>query len=954
MILNPKYYFWILNQGILGINKMLGILQKFFDVNQKEIESLRPLVEKVNSFEKEIEKLSDEELAAKTPEFKLRLTKGETLDDLLPEALAVAREAIRRVVGQRAFDVQLMAAITLHRGRVAEQKTGEGKTLAAALAAYVNALSEKGVHIVTVNDYLARRDSGWYGRALHTLGLSIASIIHEQAFLLDPKFTDESQVDDRLAHLGPIDRKEAYLADVTYGTNNEFGFDYLRDNLVGSLEEMAQRGHHYAIVDEVDSILIDEARTPLIISAPDTEPTKRYYEFSKLVQGLSPDTDYTADEKTKTANLTEHGIRKVEKILRVDNLYEKDFEAIHHIENALKAKVHFLRDRDYVVKEDQVVIVDEFTGRLMFGRRWSEGLHQAVEAKEGVQIQQESKTLATISFQNYFRMYEKLSGMTGTAATEAEEFRKIYNLEVVVIPTNKPMIRVDNADVVYKNQRAKYAAIVKEIEECHHKGQPVLIGTTSVQKNEIIDQFLNHKKISHQVLNAKQHQREAEIIARAGEKGGVTLATNMAGRGVDIVLGGALPQEVDFENKKDFARALQEWQKKHNEIVALGGLHVVGTERHESRRIDNQLRGRSGRQGDPGSSRFFVALDDDLMRIFGGEQISSLMTRFNMPEDIPLEHAMVSRAIEQAQVKVEGFNFDMRKQVVEYDDVMNKQREIVYKLRRKILEKSFVKEGIESEDNRDLKAEILDKIKKEISNLVAIYLPEGYSEPEYEKIILGFCEIIPFDNSLQEKLKTQISKLKTSEEISEFLMKVIADVYAQREKTLGAEIARQIERFSYLSTIDNLWIEHLTAMDHLREGIGLRGYAQKDPLVEYKKEAFGMFESLVNQIDYEVVRKIFRVQVIPQPAVSLEQARERHGQLTEPLPEVQPSPSASRSQPRPGNLSAFAQAMGNLSSPSDVGSGDHTPVRVQKVGRNDPCPCGSGKKYKKCCYPKYG
>ncbi len=917
---------------------MLGIFQKFFDINQKEIEALGPLVEKVNSLEKEIQRLSDEKLAAKTPEFKLRLSQGETLDDFLPEALAVVREAIRRTIGQRAFDVQLMAAITLHKGRVAEQKTGEGKTLAAALAAYINALSGKGVHIVTVNDYLARRDAGWYGKALHSLGLKVASIVHEQAFLLDPEFEDKNQVDDRLAHLRPIGRKEAYFADVTYGTNNEFGFDYLRDNLVGNLEEMVQRGHHFAIVDEVDSILIDEARTPLIISAPDTEPTKKYFDFAKLVQGLSPDTDYTADEKTKTANLTEHGIRKVEKILGVENLYEKDFDTIHHIENALKAKVHFLRDRDYVVKDGQVVIVDEFTGRLMFGRRWSEGLHQAVEAKEGVQIQQESKTLATISFQNYFRMYEKLAGMTGTAATEAEEFRKIYNLEVIVIPTNKPMIRTDNPDVVYKNQRAKYAAIVKEIEECYKKGQPVLIGTTSVQKNEIIDQFLNHKKIPHQVLNAKQHQREAEIIARAGEKGAVTLATNMAGRGVDIVLGGAMPQEADFKSKKDYETALKDWQKKHDEVLKLGGLHVIGTERHESRRIDNQLRGRSGRQGDPGSSRFFVALDDDLMRIFGGEQISSLMTRFNMPEDVPLEHAMVSRAIEQAQVKVEGFNFDTRKQVVEYDDVMNKQREIIYKLRRKVLEKE--KEG------GNLKEEILEKIKGEVTNLVMMQSPEGFTEAEYERIASEFSEIIPFDTQSLTAIKKQLVKLKTTEEMSEFLGKLAEDLYHQREKEFG-ETMREIERFVYLSTIDHLWIDHLTAIDDLRDGIGLRGYAQKDPLVEYKKEAFGMFESLVNQIDYEVVRKIFRVQVMAQPpTVSLNQAVEKRGQLASPQPEPErPSPIKGK----PGNLSAFAQAMSGLPAAAVTVSRDNTPVYSQKIGRNDPCPCGSGKKYKKCC-----
>jgi len=912
---------------------MLGIFQKLFDANQKELDGLLPIVEEINSFEDGLVKLSDEELAAKTPEFKLRLSRGESLDEIMPEALAVIREAVKRQVNQRAFDVQLMAAISLHKGRVAEQKTGEGKTLSAALSAYVNGLTGRGVHVVTVNDYLARIGTGWYGRALTMLGLKVACVIHEEAFLYDPNFRDKNQVDDRLAHLNPIARKEAYLADVTYGTNNEFGFDYLRDNLVSDLNEMAQRDPYYAIVDEVDSILIDEARTPLIISAPDTEPTKKYYEFSRLIGGLSPDTDYSSDEKTKTVNLTEHGIRKVEKMLGVENLYEKDFDTIHHIENALKAKVHFLRDRDYVIKDNQVIIVDEFTGRLMFGRRWSEGLHQAVEAKEGVQIQQESKTLATISFQNYFRMYEKLAGMTGTAATEAEEFKKIYNLDVTIIPTNKKMIRVDHGDVVYKNQRAKYAAIVKEIEECYQKGQPVLVGTTSVAKNEIIDQFLTHKKVPHALLNAKQHQKEAEIISQAGERSAVTIATNMAGRGVDIILGGAMPQKIDFETEKEYEKAIETWKGKHNEITSLGGLHVIGTERHESRRIDNQLRGRSGRQGDPGSSRFFVALDDDLMRIFGGDQISSLMTRFNMEEDVPLEHGMVSRAIEQAQVKVEGFNFDMRKQVVEYDDVMNKQREIIYSLRKKALEASQQSATAGEDKQVILKEEILKKIEAEISNLVAVYSPEGYSEPEYEKIILEFIEIVPFDNKSQEELKTQISKYKEREGIIGFLLKIVRDLYENREKTLGEEIARQIERYVYLSTIDHLWIDHLTAVDDLRDGIGLRGYAQRDPLVEYKKEAFEMFEKLIYQVDYEVVRKIFRVQVMAQqPAVSLGRATEGRGK---------------------GSGHTKTDDL-----PTTVGT---QPVTSHSVGRNDPCPCGAvdpqtgkPKKYKKCCYPKFG
>lgn len=912
---------------------MLKFLGKLFDQNQKELDKLGPVVEKINSLEPEIQELSDEELVAKTAEFKNRLRKGEILDDLLPEAFAIAREAIKRIVGERAFDVQIMAAATLHKGRIAEQKTGEGKTLSSAVAAYLNGLSGKGVHIVTVNDYLARRDTGWYGKALSFLGLKVACIIHEQAFLFDENFVDKNQTDDRLAHLKPISRQEAYLADVTYGTNNEFGFDYLRDNLAINLQEVVQRSHSFAIVDEVDSILIDEARTPLIISAPDTEPTKKYYEFASLIQKLSKDTDYTVDEKARTVNLTEHGLRKVEKMLGIENLYEKDFDTIHHIENALKARTLFLRDKDYIVKENQVIIVDEFTGRLMYGRRWSEGLHQAVEAKESVPIQQESKTLATISFQNYFRMYEKLAGMTGTAATEAEEFLKIYNLDTIVIPTNKPMIRKDNPDVVYKTQRAKYAAVVKEIENCYQRGQPVLVGTTSIEKNEIIDDFLNHKGIPHQVLNAKQHEKEAQIIARAGEKGAVTVATNMAGRGVDIVLGGTMPKRQSFESEKDYKKAMEEWQRKHDEVVALGGLHVIGTERHESRRIDNQLRGRSGRQGDPGSSRFFVSLDDDLMRIFGGDQIASLMTRFNIPEDIPLEHPMVSRSIEQAQVKVEGFNFDMRKRVVEYDDVMNKQREVIYRMRRRILEMSNDK--FLMSNGKSLRSEILEEIKNEIANLVAIYSPEGYSEPEYEKIILGLCEIVPFDEKSQYQIKTQISRFRQgsdeksktqSQLITEFLQRVVTDIYEQREKTMGEDMVREMERFIYLTTIDKLWIDHLDAVDDLREGIGLRGYAQRDPLVEYKAEAFQMFERLVQQIKYEVIRKIFRIQVAirPQPTMPQNIVEEKKDIFAS-----QTEQTSQQAKPRP------------------VISGP-------KVGRNDPCPCGSGKKYKKCCYPKYG
>ena len=896
---------------------MFKFFGKLLDFNEKEIKKMAPMVEKINSLEPEIKKLKDDEFPAKTASFKERLATGETIDDLLPEAFALAREAIWRVVGERAFDVQLMAAIALHQGKIAEQKTGEGKTLSAVITAYLNGLAGNGVHIVTVNDYLARRDTGWYGKALSFAGLSLGCIIHEQAFLLDLEYTEKSQDDERLRHLRPVERKEAYLADMTYGTNNEFGFDYLRDNMVGRLEDMVQRGHHFAIVDEVDSILIDEARTPLIISAPDTEPTKKYYDFANLIKALSSDTDYLIDEKLKTANLTDHGIRKVEKWLGVENLYEKDFDTLHHIENALKARTLFLRDRDYIVKDNQVIIVDEFTGRLMFGRRWSDGLHQAVEAKEGVTIQQESITLATISFQNYFRMYQKLAGMTGTAATESEEFNKIYGLEVMMVPTNLPMIRLDNPDVVYKTTRAKYAAVVREIEECFKKGQPVLLGTTSIEKNEIIAKFLEKKGVPHNVLNAKQHEKEARIIAEAGREKAVTVATNMAGRGVDIVLGGSKE-----------GRDLKEWEKEHKEVVKRGGLHVVGTERHESRRIDNQLRGRSGRQGDPGSSRFFVSLEDDIMRLFGGEQVSHMMDVLKIPEDQPIEHSMVSKAIEQAQVKVEGFNFDMRKRVVEYDDVMNKQREIIYGKRKQILEEEGnppARPVGGPAGGGELKKEIQDNMKQEIANLITMYAPQGFQKIEYEQIINGFCEVLPLDSGSQGRLKEQVSNITNPDELSKFLNKLSNDAYETREKQVGSEVMREIEKFVWLQTIDRLWIDHLDAMDDLREGVGLRGYGQQDPLVEYKKEAFGSFERLMNTIDAEVVRRVFRVQVANQPAV----------------------------RPRPVQSQ---QVQTNIDRQDKMGL---APGK-KKIGRNDPCPCGATKpdgtpkKYKHCCYPKYG
>ena len=880
---------------------MFKFLSGLLDLNKREIERLSKAVEKINALESKTKKLKDKDFKEKTLEFKKRIEKGESLEDLLPEAFALVREASSRTLGLRHFDVQLMAAIALFEGKVAEQRTGEGKTLSAVCPLYLRALKGKGSHLVTVNDYLARLGAGWNGPIFDFLGLSVGIIIQEnKSFIFDPTFTDNTHGDERLSHLKACERKISYQADVTYGTNNEYGFDYLRDNMVQSLDEMVQRGHYFAIVDEVDSILIDEARTPLIISAPDMEPTDKYYKFAQLVEKLNSDTDFKIDEKAKSASLTEHGITKVEKILGVSNLYEKDFESIHHIENALRARSLYLRDKDYVVKDNQVTIVDEFTGRLMTGRRWSDGLHQAVEAKENIAIQQESKTLATISFQNYFRMYQHLSGMTGTAATEAEEFRKIYKLDAVVVPTHKLMIRKDNSDAIYKTLRGKYGAIVAEIEEKHKKGQPVLVGTTSIEKNEIISEYLKRKKIPHNVLNAKNHEREASIIAEAGEPGAVTVATNMAGRGVDIVLGGARPttDKQSLASQGPGKKDLKRWEEKHEKVVEAGGLHVIGTERHESRRIDNQLRGRSGRQGDPGSSRFYLSLEDDLMRIFGGGQISSLMDRLKLPEDQPIENSLISKAIEQAQVKVEGFHFDIRKRLVEFDDVANQQRDIIYKLRRKVLEL------------KDLKEDVLQRIKDRLAKSV-----DDQIEIDTETVLANLLEVVPFDEGSIKNIKTQILNIKTKEETKEFLYKVLEDVHRTREGQVGADLMRQIEKYAYLGSIDHLWMDHIDHIDDLREGVELRAYGQRDPLVEFKNEAYSLFENLVDRINEELSRRLFRIGVgVPQPEIPLSQARE------------------------------------------NIDTSDMTGVveLKKKLGRNDPCPCGSGKKYKKCHYPQYG
>jgi preprotein translocase subunit SecA len=901
---------------------MFKFLSKLLDVNEKEIVKIRAIVERVNALEPETKKLKDMDFAKKTAEFKERIKNGQTLDQLLPEAFALVREAAFRIIGERHYDVQLIAATALHLGKVAEQKTGEGKTLSATPAMYLNALTGRGVHLVTVNDYLARRDAGWMAPVFHALGMSISAIISEQSFVYDPEYENAEAADWRLKHLKPVSRKEAYDADITYGINSEFGFDYLRDNMASDKSQLVQRDYHYAIIDEVDSILIDEARTPHIISAPAEEATSKYYDYAKLVDKLTGDTDYSIDEKLRTAHLTDHGIMKVEKMLGLGNIYETSFETVHHIEAALKARALFAREKDYIVKDGQVVIVDEFTGRLLTGRRFSEGIHQAIEAKENVPIQQESKTLATVSLQNYFRMYQKLSGMTGTAATEAEEFKKIYNIDVLVIPTHRDMIRQDNPDMVYKTTRAKYAAIVNDIIEHQKTGQPVLVGTTSIDKNEIISQALKRKGIPHEVLNAKNHLSEAMIISEAGKKGAITVATNMAGRGVDIILGGSKKEKWEYlpAESAGWQKDQKEWQARHDAVVALGGLYVIGTERHESRRIDNQLRGRSGRQGDPGLSRFYVSLEDEIMRLFGGDQVSKLMSIFKLPEDVPLEHPMVSKALEQAQVKVEGFHFDNRKHLVEYDDVLTKQREIIYKRRRKILE---------GESQKDT---LLVKVKNEIANFVMVYASDN-SQIDREKILNEFVSMIPFDEHSQKQLLVQLEQLHTSDDIVEMLSKISQDVYDKREHDISEDIARQVERWVSLQVIDKLWMDHLDAIDDLREGIGLRGYGQRDPLVEYKNEAFSMFEQLVAAIDSEIVHRIFKVQVQTNP----NQNTELSTQAPKVIPQV-PPPST-----------VITQAMRHMQTNATANSNSSVPiVSSSKIGRNDPCPCGSGLKYKKC------
>jgi preprotein translocase subunit SecA len=900
--------------------------QIFGSKNDREIKSILPIVEKINSLEASLTPLSDQALADKTQEFKKRLGAGETLDDILPEAYAVCREMSRRKLNMRHFDVQLIGGIILHRGRIAEMKTGEGKTLVGTLPVYLNALEGKGVHLITVNDYLAKRDAQWMSVLYHALGLSVGIIQHDASFIFDPTYEAS---DKRLQSLRPCTRPEAYRAEITYGTNNEYGFDYLRDNLVVTdLAQCVQRELNYAIVDEVDSILIDEARTPLIISGPTDETTDLYYRINAIIPQLKPEHDYTVEEKTKTASLTEEGNVRVEKLLGVDNLYDPNhMDLVHHVVKGLQAYSLYKRDVDYVVKEGEVIIVDEFTGRLMPGRRWSDGLHQAVEAKEGVKIANENQTLASVTFQNYFRMYKKLSGMTGTADTEAAEFAKIYNLDVNVVPTNRKMIRLDYADVVYRTEKEKFNAIVEDIKECHERGQPVLVGTISIEKSERLAGYLSRNGVKHNVLNAKQHEREAEIIAQAGRKGAVTIATNMAGRGTDILLGGnpdymfkqILYREENLteEGKKEiFERIRLDCEKDKQEVITAGGLHILGTERHESRRIDNQLRGRAGRQGDPGSSRFYLSLEDDLMRIFASERVSQLMLRLGMEEGVPIEHGMVTKAIANAQKKVEAHHFEIRKQLLEYDDVMNKQREVIYQHRRAVLGGTNLKEDLRG---------MMDGL---VESALNIYCPaEQYSE---EWDLKGLAEIMhgQFGLDISQGKGDSGESLRTigRDALLEDLRTQLREAYDRREQELSSELMRFLEKTFMLQVIDHHWKDHLLGMDHLRDGIGLRGYGQKDPLIEYKREGYDLFAGMMERVKSDTLDRLFHVQAV------------RHEEQPTAAPAPPPPPPViSRPQP-----SLILNRGEEPIAPQTVQHSD------DKVGRNDPCPCGSGKKYKKC------
>lgn len=865
------------------------------DTTQGDVKRLQPIVDKINALEPKIQNLTDSEIKARITAIKedvrsqyaefsknanedeLKKKTQQLLDSVLPEVFALTREASLRTLGMRHYDVQLVGSIVLHQGKIAEMKTGEGKTLVATLALVLNALVGQGAHLVTVNDYLAKRDAGWNGALYHALGLSVAYIGHDQSFIYDPSVTNEDEPDPRLQHFRAATRHEAYMADITYGTNNEFGFDYLRDNMVYSVAQLRQRPFYFAIVDEVDSILIDEARTPLIISGPAAESASLYATFAQIVPRLKAEEDFTVDEKQRAVSITDSGISKVEKALGIEHLYEgNNILLVHHLEEALKAHALFKRNKDYVVKDGEVIIVDEFTGRMMPGRRYSEGLHQAIEAKEKVEVQRESETLATISFQNLFRLYPKLSGMTGTAATEAEEFYKIYKLDTVVVPTHRPNVRQDRHDLIYKNEEAKFKAVIEDIKLRLSTGQPVLVGTISVAKSEKLSKMLTKEGIKHQVLNAKQHEREAKVVVNAGKPGAVTVATNMAGRGVDIILGGAAPRD-----KKDIAQ----WEKDHQTVLEAGGLYVIGTERHESRRIDNQLRGRAGRQGDPGETRFYVSMEDDLMRIFGGDRLRSIMERLGLPDDQSIEHAMISRSIETAQKRVEGHNFDIRKHVVEYDDVMNKHREVIYRKRHKLLQLEVSTDGTN-----------------------------------------------PYDQ--ETWLHQELMELMNDEERVQ---------YEQKIKQYGLPVIQAVERHVYLQTIDEYWREHLNQMEELRTGIGLRGYGQVDPLIEYKREAYNLFERLVDTIDNQVLQNMLRVEISQQP----QQPQQEEKNLV--FQGADESLAGGSIMPTSDNLEEAAEQLQATASEQTESTNPY-----EGVGRNDACPCGATKndgtpkKFKHC------
>jgi preprotein translocase subunit SecA len=938
-----------------------ALLAKIFGTkNEREVKAMRPTIAAINDLEPSLQQLSDIDLAAKTIDFKERLDRGASLDDILIEAFATAREGSRRVLNMRQFDVQLIGGMVLHKGKIAEMKTGEGKTLVATAPVYLNALAGKGVHVVTVNDYLAKRDAEWMGRLYKFLGLTVGIIVHD---------------------LDDAERKESYGSDITYGTNNEFGFDYLRDNMKFNIANCVQRAHNYAIVDEVDSILIDEARTPLIISGPSEESTDKYYKANKVIphlirgeviEGKEPGEkyttgDFTVDEKHRSSALTEEGVLKVERLLGIGNMYEpQNVEWNHHIQQALKAHIVFQRDKDYVVKDGEVIIVDEFTGRLMPGRRWSDGLHQAVEAKEGVKIERETQTLATISFQNYFRLYKKLAGMTGTAETEAAEFQKIYKLDVTVVPTHRPMIRKENPDVVYRTDEEKFRNAAKEIKEFQERGQPVLVGTISVEKSERLAAILKKMGVRHEVLNAKNHEREAHIVAQAGRKGAVTVSTNMAGRGTDILLGGnpeAMARDIlakqgkspDREEfKADWERTLAEvraqCQKDHDEVVTLGGLHIVGTERHDSRRIDNQLRGRAGRQGDPGSSRFYLSLQDDLLRIFGGDRMQNLMLRLGMEEDVPIESGLITKRIAAAQKAVEAQNFESRKHLLEYDDVMNKQRQAVYGMRRQLLE------GVEQKER------VMEMTRGVIGSAVDRRCPENARPDEWDL------------NGLQTDLLTLFGARinpsdlggLTPEQIEEELFHRAKSTYEAKEDLVGHGLMREAERNIMLHVIDDQWKDHLLSMDHLKEGIGLRGYGQKDPLVEYKKESFKLFQDMMDRIEDETVRYLYFLrfeQTAPALPFSMDDSEyeEEDDEASEEQKRIEQSKAAEEEQRRSAQ-SAVQDMTRNIQRQHEKelkelqflgtnGGGTASKTVANggpKVGRNDPCPCGSGKKYKKC------